>query len=442
MLGQTMQTADERAPAALGSLEAGADKLSLTAAAKLIARARPTLRHAIELGRIRAERIEHPSLGPHGVGFRILESELLEDLAALPICSHLECDERLLVDDELCPKHRRAIGRWATQAEAIAARRQREADLRAQGWTLPQIAADADRSITQVSLDLGLNTDARPGGEHRYTLAAAARRAGLTPEALREAIDDGRLRAEWGQDDRPGVRGSRTHWLIQPAELEHFLSSLEPCRYPGCDRPGHSTTGCCCGGHAIGVEQLGKPRSPDVGAKISAARRGKSYGHHSIERTRRIRDGLRRFYASDRSHSVRARARRRMSDPVVSARCQLIRWGKHGNGYARRAARRLEEALEEAIQRPIGGRPPKTELHQRWLAMFNGQDAELEQLLASDSMSRIRAIAWLDWQRHPEDWPRDKWFASRADPEDLDPQLLVGAAETVKKALQRAGTKP
>jgi len=74
--------------------------------------------------------------------------------------------------------------------------------------------------------------------------------------------------------------------------------------------------------------------------------------------------------------------------------------------------------------------------------MFAGRDAELEELLASDGLSRLRAIAWLDWQRHPQDWPRDKWPASRSDPDDIDPVMIGGASNRVKKALQRGGTKP
>jgi transcriptional regulator with XRE-family HTH domain len=124
--------------------------------------------------------------------------------------------------------------------------------------------------------------------------------------------------------------------------------------------------------------------------------------------------------------------------PTHRFHLRMARWGTKGTDYAKRAAADLEEAL----RRRRGGAPQKAALHGRWLAMFNGEDVELEELLAADGMSRTRAIAWLDWQRHPEDWSREKWPASSSDREDIEPLILAGAKARVEKALQRARTKP
>jgi len=117
--------------------------------------------------------------------------------------------------------------------------------------------------------------------------------------------------------------------------------------------------------------------------------------------------------------------------------------GRKVTGAAlRQALERAGTALTEALRRRRGGAPSKRELHARWLSMFNGEDVELEELIGDDPKRRVRTIAWLDWQRHPEDWPRQKWPASRFDPEDIEPNLLPAARERVKKALQNLRKKP
>lgn len=129
--------------------------------------------------------------------------------------------------------------------------------------------------------------------------------------------------------------------------------------------------------------------------------------------------------------------RRTLRRPDAKLKMRLARWGKFGNAY-------FDRTIEEFERLRRGGAPKKAELHGRWLAMFRGSDAELEEMLkaAPGGLSRLRAIALLDWQRHPADWPRDKWPPSRFDPDDLEANVLPAARERVKKALQRLGTKP
>ena len=125
------------------------------------------------------------------------------------------------------------------------------------------------------------------------------------------------------------------------------------------------------------------------------------------------------------------------NDPESAFDRRMAVWGHRGKEYARRAAADLKAGL----RRRRGGARPKTALYARWLAMAEGKDAELEELLADAGMIRNRVLALLDWQRHPEDWPRAKWPPSKHDPEDLDPLYLPGAQERVRKGLQNARKK-
>jgi hypothetical protein len=65
------------------------------------------------------------------------------------------------------------------------------------------------------------------------------------------------------------------------------------------------------------------------------------------------------------------------------------RWGKLGGAYLERAV----TAFAEAVQRHRGGAPAKIVLHSRWVAMYDGHDRELEELVADGVISRVRAIA-------------------------------------------------
>lgn len=270
------------------------------------------------------------------------------------------------------------------------------------------------------------------------SLGAAKRRTGISFESLRYAIASERLPARFARTGGPAI-GNPWRWIIDPADLDDFVKRLKPCRYPGCTAPGVGPTGCCSGPHAQGVAMRGKKR-PGIGPKVSSALKGVKRGPHKPERSARIRAGLRRFYSDgEASAGTRAIFRKSMSDPEHQFAAEMGRWGSKGPEYAKRAAAKLAYNL----RRRRGGAPPKVELHARWLRMFEArEDLELEELIDGAGGSRARAIAFLDWQRHPHDWPRDKYPASRRDPHAIDPHVLRPAKQRVEKALQRARTKP
>jgi hypothetical protein len=145
------------------------------------------------------------------------------------------------------------------------------------------------------------------------SLREAHRRVGISSESLLAAIADGRLVARGGQREyEPGRLGTRSGWLIEPADLDGFVASAEPCRYPGCEKPGILRDGCCCHAHGLSVRMRGQKR-PEVAAKLRAAKLGVSRGPNPPEWNESIADGLGRYYASDRSLDQRRNRAERMS---------------------------------------------------------------------------------------------------------------------------------
>lgn len=274
-------------------------------------------------------------------------------------------------------------------------------------------------------------------GSPALSLAEAKRRTGISYESLRWAIESGRLAARFGRCDSP-VIGNPWRWSIDSGDLEAYVSALLGCRYPGCAELGAGPNGCCSGPHAQGVEMRGK-RRPGIGAKVSAALRGVERGPYTPQRRAAIKAGLRRFYDDrEASASTRAVFRASMLEPQHQFAAEMGRWGTKGTTYAKRAAAKLAEAL----RRKRGGAPRKDELHGRWLRMYESHsDSELEALIGGSDWSRIRAIAFLDWQRQPSDWPRQRYPASRKDPDSIDPRYLTTAKQRVEKGLQKARKK-
>ncbi len=195
------------------------------------------------------------------------------------------------------------------------------------------------------------------------SLAEAHRLTGVSREVLRAAVVEGRLPAAFGR--REGVRrGSATHWLISRPDLRAFVDAAPSCRYPGCEQPGLSSTGCCCGPHAIGVLTVGKKRDPAVTQKMSAALRGVLRGPRSPEWAANIAAGVQRYYNSDRSARQRTESSLRMLDSwesgngaapaVLRARARGLarsRYFGRWNGHKGAAA-----GIEAG--RAKGGRPP------------------------------------------------------------------------------------
>src|SRR5206468_12083496 len=104
------------------------------------------------------------------------------------------------------------------------------------------------------------------GAEH--TIAQAQRLTGISRQALRAAIEDGRLQAANVRQhhDQPGRQGDR--WRITREALERFIASCPPCAWPGCERPGATAAGRCSRKHS---SPLDRRKSPETRARLSAA---------------------------------------------------------------------------------------------------------------------------------------------------------------------------
>ena len=86
------------------------------------------------------------------------------------------------------------------------------------------------------------------------------------------------------------------------------------------------------------------------------------------------------------------------------------------------------------------GRPPSANaLHTRWdLILLALQSENLE----TEPSELFGDVALLDWQQHPEDWPRERYPAKRDDLDDFaDGYVRRAARDRVQKALQRLRTK-
>ena len=79
----------------------------------------------------------------------------------------------------------------------------------------------------------------------------AGRLMGIPKDAIMRAINAGELTAHFGERTLTGGRtGPRSGLLIQREDLNRYIASLEPCRYPGCEKQGHTADGCCGREHA------------------------------------------------------------------------------------------------------------------------------------------------------------------------------------------------
>jgi hypothetical protein len=92
-----------------------------------------------------------------------------------------------------------------------------------------------------------------------------------------------------------------------------------------------------------------------------------------------------------------------------------------------------------------GRRRGKSGMYVRWLEIWGSDEFNLPyQDGNSDGVSknqRYRDFAQKVWSDSPEDWPRDRWFAWRKNPECLDPELLQGAADRVRMGIEKAQQK-
>ena len=157
------------------------------------------------------------------------------------------------------------------------------------------------------------------------SIAQAQREYGISRQALRAAVEDGRLLATNARQhhDRPGGEGDR--WRFPRAELERFIASCPRCPWPDCDRPGVTAAGRCSREHSGTLP--GTTRSPETRAKISAAKMGQTKGvprPHTPVWDQHVGEGIRAFWA-DAERSA----------PYRRAKSEELRrsWEK-GNGAA------------------------------------------------------------------------------------------------------------
>lgn len=95
----------------------------------------------------------------------------------------------------------------------------------------------------------------------------AAAALGLSEKGLRQAIKAKRVPAE------RVPRGAGFMDRMRLDELRHALATLERCRMPGCNRPALCENGGC---GALGHGQSARTRSPEVGKRISRAKKGRA----------------------------------------------------------------------------------------------------------------------------------------------------------------------
>jgi hypothetical protein len=146
------------------------------------------------------------------------------------------------------------------------------------------------------------------------SIAQAQRLTGISRQALRAAIADGRLEAwparrRWHDPKRP-VPSVR--WRTSRDALERFIACCPPCAWPGCGRPGVTPTGRCSLEHKGWV---GRRHTAESRAKMAVAKKGVPL-QHAPEWNERIGEAKQRFYDdSDRSQANR----RQLSEQMMRA---------------------------------------------------------------------------------------------------------------------------
>jgi hypothetical protein len=156
---------------------------------------------------------------------------------------------------------------------------------------------------------------------------AAASLAGIPRDSILAACKDGRL-GRFGEHRYTGHPGAREHWIITREELEAFLATLLPCRFPGCSERGTTPDGFCGRAHATSMMTKEKHEN-------------------------RV-DGLHRYYDSP------------ASEPLRAARTEQAKlWWQTGTGLAPAILNRRDKRRAKGRTRqiyfgrwaPVGGRP-------------------------------------------------------------------------------------
>lgn len=143
----------------------------------------------------------------------------------------------------------------------------------------------------------------------------------------------------------------------------------------------------------------------------------------------RVRDARRRARELFVSDSPWVKMHR---DPDFVFDWALARWGDVERAKRVRQAVRERNARHAKIRTGLNH---AAERHERWRGLL----LTLQAKFPDEEPKRLLGdVALLDWQSHPEDWPRDRYPAKSSDTDDfVDGYVRREARERVKKALLR-----
>jgi DNA invertase Pin-like site-specific DNA recombinase len=155
--------------------------------------------------------------------------------------------------------------------------RRRTADLREQGWSSVRIGRElgcSSNTALRILRELGFDTSPTALDAGKISATEAARRYGVNRHSLVRAVEAGRVR---GQRVHHGRGPGGIEFRFDPAQLEHDLAALPRCEYDGCTRMVLGTSGGCeHHGHVFQGDRARGVARPDIGPKISAAKKGRA----------------------------------------------------------------------------------------------------------------------------------------------------------------------
>jgi transcriptional regulator with XRE-family HTH domain len=243
--------------------------------------------------------------------------------------------------------------------------------------------------------------------------------------------------------DRPPeeLRGKRTRPATPPRERYDGSYAMSPevreetrqRRHRGCDAAREAARRYCQVNALWTIQDAADFLRVDrvtvhhyLSTELLHVRETRSFGAYSL-RLLSVRDvkrfGRDRYRAADRRvHLFR--------DPAFVLEWALKR--RYGLERAKELAARARER-ERRYARIRTGLHPAEERHRRWSEVWAAKRRDYPD---EEPNSLLGDVALLDWQQHPEDWPRHKWPSRRSDLEDLDPNVRKAARERVQKALQ------
>ncbi len=378
------------------------------------------------------------------------------------IADTLACSKHTVHDDlRVLGLSRPGEGRAARTlpADERRQRQQRAADLYAAGHSLAEVAQLNASSATQVRRDLeALRVAIRPRrrkakhppaseracewckepftpafpahGHYRFCCDEHARDA--RAQAVRDALIERGLLSVAELATRHGVIEHAVHDYISKGWLKTELISVA-----GCLRPVHGITEAetlrFARWWAKGTD--GRRRVWEDAEKVLARRErdgsiARLAGEHGgdVEAARDVLRGR----VNRKARYLAARRRGRNKSPAPPER--YLRWSDTFRLFHEELTLRSRENRRAVSQLTAARGLTATEAR-----------AELvldERDTADPSAYYVaQAVAELDWQEHPEDWPRDKYPPARGDTQALDSRFASQAAKRVLTGIKRLQTE-